>query len=62
MRKRSRRGAKTQRRCSGKATVSCLATKRHCIEQIQAYFSDVPSDISLVDELIAERREEVACE
>ena len=36
--------------------------KRHCIEQVQAYFSDVPSDISLVDELIAERRQEATRE
>jgi len=36
--------------------------KRRCIDQIQAYFEDVPSDVSLVDELIAERRREAACE
>ena len=36
--------------------------KRRCIDQIQACFEDVPSDVSLVDELIAERRREAGRE
>ena len=36
--------------------------KRDCINQIQAHFNDVPEGVSLVDELIAERRREAARE
>ena len=36
------------------------AEKRRCIERLQAHFKDIPRDVSLVDELIAERRQEVA--
>ena len=38
------------------------AAKRRSIERLQAYFSDIPRDVSLVDELIAERRQEAARE
>jgi len=38
------------------------ADKKHCIEKIQDYFNDIPADVSLVDELIAERRREAARE
>ena len=38
------------------------AEKRRCIERLQAHFKDIPRDVSLVDELIAERRIEAARE
>ena len=39
------------------------AAERRCIEEIQEHFkSNIPRDVSLVDELIAERRQEAARE
>ena len=33
-------------------------SKRHCIDHIQKQFQNIPPEVSLVEELIAERRQE----
>ncbi len=35
-----------------------LETREHILARVQSWFAQVPRDVSLVDELIAERREE----
>ncbi len=35
-----------------------LETRDRILERVQSWFADVPRDVSLVDELMAERREE----
>jgi len=44
------------------ASASDRMEKRQGIGQIQAHFNDIPAGVSLVDELIAERRREAARE
>ena len=36
-----------------------LETRERVLERVQSWFAQVPPEVSLVDELIAERREEV---
>jgi len=35
-----------------------LETREHILARVRSWFAQVPRDVSLVDELIAERREE----
>ena len=39
-----------------------LQTRAAALEELQSYFDAIPRDVSLVDELIAERRREAARE
>lgn len=39
-----------------------LETRAAALEQLRSYFDRIPSEVSLVDELIAERRREAARE
>lgn len=39
-----------------------LETRQRVLERVQSWFAQVPPEVSLADELIAERREEVSKE